>query len=88
MSSMYLTPSDVAERLNLYFRTGKNKGRPDAPYVIESIMPQLKGVIRLKRAYRIPLASVVEFERLHLCTPESQSVAVSDPDLNKNKITE
>jgi hypothetical protein len=77
VSSVYVNAQKAAERLDF-----------DARYFREAIMPELRGVIRFKRGYRIPLASLIEWERMHTVTPRLQSVAGLSPDLNKNKINE
>lgn len=76
MTAMYLSVAELAERWSM--RDRKN--------VRERYLPQLSGVRKIGRIYRIPVNSVVEFERLHLCS--MPSVVVSSPDLIKSKITE
>jgi hypothetical protein len=77
VSSVYVNAQKAAERLDF-----------DARYFREAIMPELRGVIRFKRGYRIPLASLIEWERMHTVTPRLQSVAGLSPDFDKNKIRE
>ena len=74
--SVYLSPQQLADRWSM-----------DSRYIRESILPQLRGVIRIKRVYRIPMIAVTEFERLHTVTPRLQSVAGLNPDLIESNIT-
>ncbi len=68
MSSVYMTTAQAAERLQYSYS-----------HFVRVLLPKLPGVIRNGKngAYRIPVASLVEFERKHLVThnPDSKPAA-------------